>query len=125
MLRAALALLGISLAITGAGCDSSQTYSLKEATDAFNGQGFDIRLRMVSMPDGEGGVFGPGTGEPFFVIVTTDDSDVSIFRAAYEGLRDADTFEASRGNVAVIADGLKRKDRKRVLAALSALPSRG
>jgi hypothetical protein len=71
-------------------------------------------------------LFQPRSQDYYVVIVLPDDVAEKAWRAYVAAGPDANTFNARRGNVLVAADNSVSADtRKRIVAALAALPDRG
>jgi hypothetical protein len=108
---------------------SSQTYSVEETKAAFARHGY-VLVTPHSFGSGSLGrepeaVLAPRNGSSFIVVVTTD-SEADEAWPDFERLQDDDSFDARRANVGVFSDdGPSTRDRRRVLAALNALPDRG
>jgi hypothetical protein len=118
-----------------AGCGgASQTYTVGEAKDAFASQGYMLESREIVVaepgwfgypPRDDQAVLSPRESPRLFVVVGSD-ADVDAAWPDYERMQDTGSFDARRANIAVIADdGPPPRDRRRVLAALRALPDRG
>jgi hypothetical protein len=75
-------------------------------------------------PRDDQAVLSPRESSRFFVVVGSD-ADADAAWPDYERMQDEDSLDARRANVVVIADHGPPPDRRRVPAALQALPDRG
>jgi hypothetical protein len=128
--RRSTALLALCLAVLGAGCGgNSQTYSIDETKAAFEEHGYMLEEAselLAGAPEREGQtILRPREGPAFHVVVTTD-SELDDAWPDFERLAGDDSFDARRANVGVFSDSgvVPMGDRKKVLAALEALPDR-
>lgn len=131
-LAAMLGLAVVAVVSTSACGGASQTYSSEETKTAFAREGLvlvvpdEARFRYV--PEGvalPSSLLVPESDESFLVFVARD-SDAEAAWPDYERQQDDDSFDARRANVVVVSDdGPPAPTRKRILAALAALPDRG
>ncbi len=134
-MKGILCVIAGALCLLASGCGNSDTYSADDVTQAFSRQRLDLSplandelgSRKAGLNASGAKLFQPRRLEDYYVvIVLPDDVAAKAWRAYVAAGPDANTFNARRANVLVIADdGVSADTRKRILAALAALPDRG
>jgi hypothetical protein len=134
-MRAILCVVASAVCLVASGCGSSDTYSADDVTQAFGGQRLELSplandelgSRQAGLDASGAKLFQPRRLEDYYVvIVLPDDVAAKAWRAYVAAGADANTFNARRANVLVIADdGVRAETRTRIVAALAALPDRG
>ena len=126
-------LLLAALAVVAAGCGTNATYDTDEVVHVFEQHGFTLRSgypfgstrETVDAHDGDLLMPTPRSRAEFIVLVSSNAAADDAWQV-YESQQTPDSFDARRANVMVISDtGLSMSQRRRVLGALSSLPSHG
>jgi hypothetical protein len=96
----------------------------------FAQQGYELEepewYTSADAPKREGQAVLAPRGDPSFIVVVTTDSEAEEAWPDFERMQDENSFDAWRANVGVFADDRPpRRERLRILAALSELPDRG
>ena len=124
--------LGLAFVVLGAGCNgegASSTYAVDEVIGAFEAASFPVFERPP--PEGtaaaaEGTYLFPRRAAPVVIYVATDEAADEAWADYVRLGGDDDSLTVRRANVVAISDGgLTTQAKRRVRAAMAALPERG